>query len=101
MYRFGVVSADLQLGQSGGAVRRLIHFEVERARELFAEGRKLEALIDRKSRADVRLFRLGGEAILDAIAARRYDVLSARPTIAKRKKAWMGLSAGLRMKLGF
>ena len=67
---------------------------------MFAEGRALERMIDRGGRADVRLFRLGGEAILAAISARYYDVLSSRPVISKQKKAWMGVSAGFRMKLG-
>ena len=75
-------------------------FEVERARDLFAIGRRLESKVDRRARLDVRLFRLGGVAVLDAIMARRYDVLSARPTISKRKKAWLGLSNAIRIKAG-
>ena len=100
MERFGVDEDTLRTRRPTGAFRRLMHFEVERARELFTEGRKLERLVDRKARTDLRLFRLGGEAILDAISAARYDVLSARPAIPKRKKAWMALSNGARLKLG-
>jgi phytoene/squalene synthetase len=32
------------------------------------------------------LFRKGGEAILDGIAAQNYDVLRGRPVVARRKK---------------
>ncbi len=98
--RFDVDEETIRTRRPTGAFRRLMHFEVERARTLFAEGRKLEKLVDRRARTDLRLFRLGGEAILDAIAAARYDVLSARPAIPKRKKAWMALSNGIRLKLG-
>jgi hypothetical protein len=48
----------------------------------------------------VRLFRLGGEAVLDAIERADYDVLSSRPRTRKAKKAWMALSNGIRMKAG-
>ena len=99
--RFGVAPDVLAGDTATPAFRRLLHFEVERARALFAQGKGLERIVDRRSRADVRLFRLGGEAILDVISARHYDVLSSRPTIPKQKKARMALSAGLRMKLGF
>ena len=38
-------------------------------------------------RTDIRLFRQGGEAILDAIQNVQYDTLSSRPTIKKGRKA--------------
>jgi squalene synthase HpnC len=100
MARFGVSTADIEHRRDGPAFRSLIRFEVERAQALFDEGRQLEAMVDRRARADVRLFRLGGEATLAAIAAHQYDVLTARPTIPKQKKAWMALSCGVRLKLG-
>ncbi|MBI4570825.1 MAG: squalene/phytoene synthase family protein, partial [Chloroflexi bacterium] len=78
----------------------LMRFEVERARSLFDHGRRLEALVDRRARLDVRLFRLGGEAVLDAIEAADYDVLSRRPGVGKRAKAWLALSNAARLKLG-
>ncbi|MFN0147064.1 MAG: squalene synthase HpnC [Dehalococcoidia bacterium] len=98
--RYGVSEDDIAQRRITPAFRRLMKFEVERARGLFAEGRALEPAIRRSARADVRLFRLGGEAILSAIEGARYDVLSQRPTISKPKKAWMALTSGLQMKLG-
>ncbi|MFN0094717.1 MAG: squalene synthase HpnC [Dehalococcoidia bacterium] len=98
--RFGVSEADIAAGRPTPDFRRLMVLEVERARALFATGAKLDRLVDRRARADVRLFRLGGEATLDAITAARYDVLSARPRVPKTKKAWMAATSGLRMKLG-
>ena len=99
--KYGVAEDDVFGQTASPSFRRLIRFEVKRAQELFREGRQLEGMLDRRSRADVRLFRLGGEAILDAITAAKYDVLSARPRIEKRKKAWLALSSGVRLKLGF
>lgn len=98
--RFGVTEEAIFGGGDSDQSRALIQFEVERARALFRKGKALEGHIDRRSRLDVRLFRLGGEAVLDAIERANYNVLSARPRISRQKKAWMALSNGVRMKLG-
>jgi phytoene/squalene synthetase len=100
MRRFGVTEEDLRSGVADARFRALMRFEVARARALFAHGRALEPMVDRRARPDVRLFRLGGEATLDAIARAGYDTLSARPRVRKSKKLWMALSNGLRMKAG-
>jgi squalene synthase HpnC len=100
MDRFGYGEADLRARVADDRYRALMRFEVARARELFAQGRGLEPLIDRRARTDVRLFRLGGEAVLDAIERADYDTLTHRPRVAKPKKLWMALSNGVRMKVG-
>jgi squalene synthase HpnC len=100
MRRFGCDEDSLRASRAGPELRRLLQFEVARAREFFARGRELEALVARSVRADVSLFRRGGEAVLDAIEAAGYDVLARRPRVSKRKKAWLALSLGVRMKLG-
>jgi squalene synthase HpnC len=100
MRRHGCDERDLHAHIASDAVRALMRFEVERARALFAQGRGLEALVDRRARTDIRLFRLGGEAVLDAIAAVDYDVLRSRPRVSKAKKLRMALWNGLRMKAG-
>jgi squalene synthase HpnC len=100
MQRLGVDESEIARGHDSDASRALIQFEVARTHVHFDRGRELEPLVDRRARTDVRLFRLGGEAILDAIEASNYNVLSARPTIPAARKAWMALSAGARMKLG-
>ena len=76
------------------AFRALMRFEVERARDLFAAGPQLEDLVDRRCRADVRLFRLGGEAVLGRSSEQDYDVLHRRPARRRAKKLWMALSNG-------
>ncbi len=100
MERFGVGESDLNATRATAPVQALLRFEVERARALFREGQALEPMVDRRSRLDVRLFRLGGEATLHAIEAAGYDVLRARPKVSKQRKAWMALSNGVRLKLG-
>ena len=61
-------------------------FEVERARELFADGARPRARVPRGVAVDVDLFVRGGLAILDAIEARGFDVLSARPSLSRSTK---------------
>jgi squalene synthase HpnC len=100
MRRFGYSAEELRRGVVNDAFRALMRFETERARASFADGRALEGMVDRRARTDVRLFRLGGEAVLDAIEGADYDVLSSRPRTRKAKKAWMALSNGIRMKAG-
>jgi len=99
--RFGVTEEDLRRRVASAGYRALMQFEVGRARTLFAQGRVLERLVDRRARTDVRLFRLGGEATLDAIARAGFDTLSARPRVRKWTKLWLALSNGLRMKAGW
>lgn len=98
--RFGYTEEELRTGVVNDAFRELMAFEVERARDLFREGQALESMIDRRARLDVRLFRLGGEAVLDAIEASGYDVLSRRPRVPGWRKAWLALAHGVRLKLG-
>lgn len=99
--RFGVTEEHIASRDAGPEFRRLMHFETERAASLFHEGRALERMVDRRAMLDVRLFRLGGEAVLEAIRRQRYDVLSARPKSSKAKKARMALINVARLKLGF
>ena len=99
MRRFGYTEDDLRAGIADERYRALMRFEVRRARLLFAEGRALEDMVDRGARADVRLFRLGGEAVLDAIERADYDTLSRRPRTGKARKAWLALRCGAAMKL--
>jgi phytoene/squalene synthetase len=101
------VSVDARLGRTyllqrdirehgvDGATRLLC----ERARELLASGRSLERLAPSRLRVQLALYRLGGEAILDAVAARGYRTSSRRPVVdraARVRIAGSALSTGLR-----
>jgi hypothetical protein len=50
-------------------------------------------MVDQELSVTLDLFRKGGEAILDGIAAQGYDVLRGRPVVTKRKKLMLLLGA--------
>ena len=99
MEHFGVTEEDLEKGVCTDAFRRLMAFEVERTRELFAQGASLTSQVDGVARLDIRLFTLGGLSVLDAIERQSYDVLRRRPVVTKRRKAWLLAKTLLGMKL--
>jgi squalene synthase HpnC len=84
--RFGYADSDLRALRFTPAFAALLRFEIERARELFAEGRELVARLPRALAVDVDLFSRGGLAILDRIEARGFDVLGARPSLSRLTK---------------
>ena len=83
------VSVDARLGRTyllqceirehgdQGAVRLMC----ERARALLASGRELETLAPGRLRVQLALYRLGGEAILDAVGACNYRTATHRPVV--------------------
>ncbi|MEW6582582.1 MAG: squalene/phytoene synthase family protein, partial [Actinomycetota bacterium] len=87
MTRFGVEERDLHAAPAAPQVRRLIEFEVERARERLHAGAPLARLVPRRAGAYLRMFTAGGLAIADAIAARGYDTVSGRPAPGRRGRA--------------
>lgn len=68
------------------AFRAAMREAVERARGLFLEGLPLSRMVDRRLALDIDLFSRGGMRVLDKIEARDYDVLSARPAIARTER---------------
>jgi squalene synthase HpnC len=99
MARCGYPEERLLTRVVNDAFRRLMALEVERARRLFEVGRRLEDLVDRRFRVDLRLFRLGGERILRAIERQGYDVLHRRPSLSKGEKLWLMLTTAARQAL--
>lgn len=93
MERFGVKEEDLAQAQASGAVKQLMRFEVERAREWFQRGLPLIKSVERELALDLDLFSRGGIEILNAIARRDFDVLGGRPVISRTRKALLGLRA--------
>lgn len=91
MARFDVHEDDIASSRVTHEVRRLIRFEVRRSREYFARGLPLIDHVDGRLRLDLRMFNLGGLAVLDAIEHHRYDVLSSRPRISSATKAWLAV----------
>jgi squalene synthase HpnC len=89
MERFGYGEADLLEGRVDGRFRDLMAFQVERTRELFRQGLELIPKVRGRARLDLRLFSLGGLAVLDAIEAIDYDVLHRRAKLSRARKAWL------------
>jgi squalene synthase HpnC len=89
-----LLQSDIREHGIDGAVRAMC----ERARGLLASGVALEALAPPRLRVQLALYRLGGEAILDAIAAAGYRTATTRPTVdgaARARIVAAALSAGL------
>jgi squalene synthase HpnC len=93
MRGFGVGEETIQSGECTPAFRELIKYEVSEARKMFAAGAPLIGMVDRELALDLDLFTRGGLEILRAIEAQDYDVLRARPTISKWRKAGLLLTA--------
>jgi len=91
MERFGYSEEELLARRYTDSFRRLMAFQVGRARELFRQGLGLAPLVHGRLRLDVRLFSLGGLAVLDAVERVGYDVLHRRPKLSKAQKAGLML----------
>ena len=94
--RFDYSEEDLAAHRVDERWRQLMHFEVQRTRELFATGRGLIPLVERRLRVDLQLFTMGGLEVLQRIETRGYDVLTVRPKVPGWRQAMLLLSA-LRM----
>jgi len=94
MQRFGVTDETIAAGVATASFRALLDYEVGFARRLFEEGLPLIGMVGRELALDLDLFSRGGLAILRAIERQDYDVLCARPAIAKRTKMALALRAG-------
>lgn len=97
--RFGYTEEQLARGDCTQAFRNLMAFEVDRTRELFDRGLPLVDTLTGPARLHVKLFSLGGMRVLDAIRSQNYDVLSKRPVVTGRRKAWLLVKTYLGMKL--
>ncbi len=89
----GVDEAVIASGVATSAFRTLLGEQIVYTRAMFARGAKLIGMVDRELAVDLDLFTRGGLEILRAVEARQCDVLSARPTISKPRKAMLLLHA--------
>ena len=91
--RFGYADADLDARRYTPAFADLLHFEVDRTRDLFAKGRPLLARLPRPVRIDIDLFVRGGLAILRKIERLNYNVWAERPELSTWEKGQLLLGA--------
>ncbi len=94
--RLGVDERDLARPAATPAVKRLVAFEVGRARRLLHEGAPLVGLLSGAGKVAIAGFTGGGLAQLDAIERRGYDVLAhqVKATKAAVASRTVGLLAG-------
>jgi squalene synthase HpnC len=93
--RFGVAEATIRSDENTPAFRDMLKFEVERAREWFAQGMPLIAKVNRELAVDLDLFSRGGQEILNAIERQNYAVLGRRPAISGTRKLALVARAAL------
>ena len=98
--RYSVTEEDLAAKRNTSEFCEMMKFEVERAREWFAQGLPLIAKVDRKLATDIELFSRGGQEILNAIERQHYAVLGRRPAISKTRKLALVARAALGKLLG-
>ncbi|MGQ9601955.1 MAG: phytoene/squalene synthase family protein [Candidatus Bipolaricaulia bacterium] len=89
--RFGYSEGELRLGLINDNFRELMGFQVARAREYFARGRKLLGYLPYSSRACPAVLAGLYERLLDRIEARGYDVFNGRISLSPWEKLWTAL----------
>ena len=85
-----LLGPEVEAGGTAGAVRT----HCERARRLLASGEELEKLARGWLRLQLRLYRLGGLAILDSIERAGFETDRVRPRVSLAAKAALVLRAG-------
>lgn len=92
--RFGVGEVHLAEGRCDEAFRRLMAFEVRRAREMMLAGAPLATRLPGRIGWELRLIVQGGLRILERIETVGYDVFRQRPTLGRSdwlRLAWRAL----------
>ena len=93
MELFGVEEGQIEGRVFTPEFRAMTQDLVVRTRAMLREGGAISSHVDRELAVTLDLFRKGGEAILNGIAAQDYDVLRGRPVVSKVKKAGLLMEA--------
>ncbi len=83
MLKYNVDEKLFSLTETSSELKMLMKFQVDRARNLFNEGKKLFPKLPRNLKRQIVLTVKGGEAILNKIEGNNFDVLSNRPFLTK------------------
>jgi phytoene/squalene synthetase len=86
LVRFGVDEGQILGRVITPEFRAMVKDLVVRTRAMLLEGGAVAGTVDKELAVTLDLFRKGGEAILNGIAAQDYDVLRGRPVVTKMKK---------------
>ena len=81
---FGVDQNDFFTRKSDDRMRQLVKYQVDRAEEMFNEGKGLLPYLPLKLKIQIRWTILGGMAILKKIKELDYNVLEQRPKLYKK-----------------
>ena len=90
---FGYSEEELFQRTFTPAFKDLMCYQVDRTRQMFADGRPLLTEVGRDLRMELRLTWNGGTRILQKIEKAEYDVLSQRPTLSFFDKASLLVSS--------
>src|SRR5215471_4056734 len=93
LVRFEIVETDLKNSIVDDKFKRLMNFEVERARDMFLAGKPLCTSVRGRLGLELRAVWLGGTRILDRIQENGYDVFTNRPVIKSSDKLRIIFSA--------
>ena len=86
MERFGVLESDLLKRKTTEAIRELIRSEVDWAEECFKKGNRLPDRLGGSMGEQIRLFLMGGKAILEKVRRSNFLSLEIRPKLSKWDK---------------
>jgi squalene synthase HpnC len=84
--RFGCTAADLAADQAGESLRKVVAFEVARARGLLTQGAPLIDELHGRAKLAVAAFVAGGRAALEAIERAHFDVLAGPPRAPRGRR---------------
>jgi len=93
LQRFGYTEERLCRGERDECFRRLMRFEVERARSYYEAARPLTGLLRPAGRAVFLVMARTYRGLLEAIEKRDYDVFSGRVRLSRWHKIWLALRA--------
>jgi len=91
MMRFDYGEDDLAALRATDRFRRLMGFEVQRTRSYFEDGLQLLPMVSGRLRLALKIFALGGIAVLNEIERLSFDTLSQRPVISAPRKALLAM----------
>jgi squalene synthase HpnC len=93
MLRCGVDEGQIEGRVFTPEFKAMMQDLVVRTREMLLEGGDISKHVDRELAVTLDLFRKGGEAILNGVAAENFDVLRGRPVVSKARKARLLMEA--------
>jgi len=93
LFRFGLSVESIRQEGASEKFKRLMSFEVTRARSLFLKGKPLCTRMTGRLGMELRVVWLGGVTILNRIEHNDYDVFNRRPSIGSSDKLKILLTA--------